>query len=81
MQVSEGTAYLKQDDTFVNSKSWNYPPNSSVGSSTTKRVFTDVIELDEYVAFNAGHLPVVGTWTKIHSSQIWLIGVSVHPKR
>lgn len=24
----------------------------------------DAIERDEYIAFNAGHLPVVGTWTK-----------------
>lgn len=29
-----------------------------------KHSIYDAIERDEYIAFNAGHLPVVGTWTK-----------------
>ena len=40
VEVLEGTAYLKQDDTIREFEIVNYPPNLSVGSSITKRVFT-----------------------------------------
>jgi hypothetical protein len=63
VEMSEGTARLIEDGTTVREFAIKpLPENFVQWQLDYKRRIYDAISRDEYVAFNAGHLPVVGTW-------------------
>ena len=62
VQVSNGTAHLRQDDTIREFEIVELPPKLIRWQLDYKLGIYDAIEKDQYIAFNAGHLPVVGTW-------------------
>ncbi len=64
VQVSNGTAHLMQDDTIREFSIMELPPKLIRWQLDYKLGIYDAIEKDQYIAFNAGHLPVVGTWDK-----------------
>ena len=64
VQVSNGTAHLRQDDTIREFSIIELPSKLVRWQLEYKLGIYDSIEKDEYIPFNAGHLPVVGTWDK-----------------
>ena len=64
VQVSNGTARLSHDDTIREFEIKELPAKLIRWQLDYKLGIYDAIEKDEYIAFNAGHLPVVGTWDK-----------------
>ena len=64
VEVVEGTALLRQDDTVREFKITELPSKFIRWQLDYKASIYDAIEKDQYIAFNAGHLPVVGTWDK-----------------
>ena len=64
VEVVEGTALLRQDDTVREFKITELPSKFIRWQLDYKASIYDAIEKDQYVAFNAGHFPVVGTWDK-----------------
>jgi len=62
VQIADGTARLLEDGAAVRELTIKELPEKFVQWQLDyKRRVYDAIEKDEYVAFNAGHLPVVGT--------------------
>ena len=63
VDVVDGTARLLEDGTVVRELPiLELPENFVQWQLDYKRRIYDAIAKDEYIAFNAGHLPVVGTW-------------------
>jgi hypothetical protein len=63
VQVRDGVAVLRNGDDEERQIQIRELPEKFVGWQLEyKRGVYDAIERDEYIAFNAGHLPVVGTW-------------------
>jgi hypothetical protein len=63
VDVVDGTARLLEDGTVVRELAiLELPENFVQWQLDYKRRVYDAIAKDEYIAFNAGHLPVVGTW-------------------
>jgi hypothetical protein len=63
IEVVDSTAQLVEDGTVVREFAIQELPESFVQWQLDyKRRIYDAISRDEYIAFNAGHLPVVGTW-------------------
>ncbi len=63
VDVVDGTARLLEDGTVVRELPiLELPENFVQWQLDYKRRVYDAIAKDEYIAFNAGHLPVVGTW-------------------
>ena len=64
VEVGDGMARLVDGDTVVEEREVKQLPEKFVQWQLDyKRGVYDAIERDEYVAFNVGHLPVVGTWS------------------
>lgn len=63
VEIVDGAARLLEDGALVREFAIRELPEKFVQWQLDyKRRVYDAIERDEYVAFNAGHLPVVGTW-------------------
>ncbi|MDH3496779.1 MAG: hypothetical protein OER21_08460 [Gemmatimonadota bacterium] len=63
IEMIDGTARLVEDGAATREFEVRELPEKFVQWQLEyKRRIYDAIERDEYVAFNAGHLPVVGTW-------------------
>jgi len=63
VEVVDGTARLLEDGAVVRELAILALPEKFVQWQLDyKRRVYDAIAKDEYIAFNAGHLPVVGTW-------------------
>ncbi len=63
IEMTDGTARLVEDGAVTREFEVRDLPEKFVQWQLEyKRRIYDAIERDEYVAFNAGHLPVVGTW-------------------
>ena len=62
VQVSNGVARLHQNGQAREFQRKELPDKFIRWQLDYKHSIYDAIERDEYVAFNAGHLPVVGTW-------------------
>ena len=69
--VAEGTAKLRQNGRTQDFEIKELPEEFVRWQLDYKQRIYATIEKDEYVAFNAGHLPVIGTWTRIPCTQIW----------
>ncbi len=62
VEIVAGTARLMEDGTLLRTLPIKeLPPQFQQWQLDYKRRVYDAIEKDEYIAFNAGHLPVVGT--------------------
>ena len=62
VQVVDGIARLNQNGQSRTFEVKELPPKFVRWQRDYKHSIYDAIERDEYIAFNAGHLPVVGTW-------------------
>lgn len=62
VQVVDGVARLQQDGLIQTFDVLALPPKFVRWQLDYKHGVYDAIERDEYIAFNAGHLPVVATW-------------------
>ena len=62
VQVIDGVARLNQNGHSRELAVKALPPKFVRWQLDYKHSVYDAIERDEYIAFNAGHLPVVGTW-------------------
>ena len=62
VQVLDGTAHWRQNGDARTFAVKELPPKFVRWQLDYKHSVYDAIERDEYIAFNAGHLPVVGTW-------------------
>jgi hypothetical protein len=62
VQVSENVAHLNRNEHSRTFEIKELPPPFVRWQLDYKHSIYDAIERDEYVAFNAGHLPVVATW-------------------
>ena len=63
VEVENGTARLLEDGVVAREFAiLELPENFVQWQLDYKRRVYDAIAKDEYIAFNAGHLPVVGTW-------------------
>lgn len=62
VQVENGIARLDRDDQVTEFPVKDLPTKFVRWQLDYKHSVYDAIERDEYIAFNAGHLPVVGTW-------------------
>jgi hypothetical protein len=63
VEVVDGTARLFEDEAVVRAFTISELPERFIQWQLDyKRRVYDAISKDEYIAFNAGHLPVVGTW-------------------
>ena len=62
VQVNNGVATIREGETSTKMNVEELPENFVRWQLDYKHSIYDAIERDEYVAFNAGHLPVVGTW-------------------
>ena len=62
VQVSDGKARWLDGTAAQEFTIRELPPQFVSWQLTYKRTIYDMIERNEYVRFNAGHLPVVGTW-------------------
>lgn len=62
VQVTDGVARVAVDGTSAEYSVVELPEPFVRWQLDYKRSIYDAIERDEYIAFNAGHLPVVGTW-------------------
>lgn len=62
VQVTDGIAHLSQADRGMKFNIKELPEKFIRWQLDYKNKIYDSIENDEYIAFNAGHLPVVGTW-------------------
>ena len=62
VQVSDGIATLDKDGQSQSYEVKELPEKFVRWQLDYKHKIYDSIERDEYIAFNAGHLPVVGTW-------------------
>lgn len=63
VQVSHGVAKVRRNGRSREFEIKQLPENFIRWQLDYKHRVYDAIEKDEYVAFNAGHLPVVGTWS------------------
>jgi hypothetical protein len=63
VQVADGVARLQRNGTMEEFELKELPGGFVRWQLEYKRSIYDAIERDEYIAFNAGHLPVVGTWS------------------
>lgn len=63
VQVSDGIAYYRKDDAADELRILELPDPFVRWQLDYKHSIYDAIERDDYIAFNAGHLPVVATWT------------------
>jgi len=64
VRISDGVAQLIQNGNVREFEIEELPENFIRWQIDYKLGVYDKIEKDEYVSFNAGHLPVVGTWDK-----------------
>jgi hypothetical protein len=64
VEVSGNVARLEMNGEVSEHEIKELPPNFVRWQLDYKRGIYDAIEKNEYVAFNAGHLPVVGTWNE-----------------
>ncbi len=65
VEVVDGTARLVEEGAVVQEFTISELPEQFVQWQLDyKRRIYDAISKDEYIAFNAGHLPVVGTWSE-----------------
>ena len=63
IEIVDGMAHLVDEGTVVQELAIRELPETFVQWQIEyKRRIYDAIAKDEYIAFNAGHLPVVGTW-------------------
>lgn len=62
VQMVDGVAQLRQNGKVQDFVIKELPENFIRWQLDYKRGVYEKIERDEYIAFNAGHLPVVGTW-------------------
>lgn len=62
VQIADGFVSLRRDGGAVDYKIKELPGKFVRWQLEYKKSIYDAIENDHYVAFNAGHLPVVGTW-------------------
>jgi hypothetical protein len=62
VRVADGFVSLSRDAGAVNYEIKELPGKFVRWQLEYKKSIYDAIESDQYVAFNAGHLPVVGTW-------------------
>lgn len=62
IQVADDVARLKQNGRVDKYKIKELPEKFIRWQLDYKREIYEAIEKDDYIAFNAGHLPVVGTW-------------------
>jgi hypothetical protein len=62
VQVADGRAVLRQPGQTRSFDIQELPPKFVRWQLDYKHSVYDAIERDEYIAFNAGHLPVVATW-------------------
>ena len=62
LQVENNIATLNKDGAEQSFEVKDLPEQFVRWQLDYKHKIYDAIERDEYVAFNAGHLPVVGTW-------------------
>jgi len=62
VQVEDGIAQFKRNGQTTAIDIKELPPKFVRWQLDYKHSIYDAIERDEYIAFNAGHLPVVGTW-------------------
>ncbi len=62
VQVSDGIVYLNKDGQSRKFDVHELPEKFKRWQLDYKHSIYDAIERDEYIAFNAGHLPVVATW-------------------
>jgi hypothetical protein len=64
VRVTDGTARYVKDETTRQIEVMELPDQFVRWQLDYKHSIYDAIERDDYIAFNAGHLPVVATWTK-----------------
>jgi hypothetical protein len=64
VRVSQGVARLKQNGSVREFEIRELPEKFVRWQLDYKHSIYDAIERDEYIAFNAGHLPVVATWSR-----------------
>jgi hypothetical protein len=64
VQVASGVAQLKEDGSARAFEVRELPEKFVRWQLDYKHSIYDAIERDEYIAFNAGHLPVVATWSR-----------------
>ncbi len=64
VQVVDGVAQVQLDGEVQEFKVAELPQKFIRWQLDYKHSVYDAIEKDEYIPFNAGHLPVVGTWSK-----------------
>jgi hypothetical protein len=81
VQVANGVAQLHQNGRVLDFEIRELPEKFIRWQLDYKHSIYDAIEKDEYIAFNAGHLPVVGTWDgKSHFPNLANKGVGFTPK-
>jgi hypothetical protein len=81
VQVADGMAQLHQNGSVLDFEIRELPEKFIRWQLDYKHSIYDAIEKDEYIAFNAGHLPVVGTWDgKSHFPNLANKGVGFTPK-
>ena len=64
VRVTDGIARYEKDETARQIGVMELPDQFVRWQLDYKHSIYDAIERDDYIAFNAGHLPVVATWTK-----------------
>lgn len=64
VRVTDGIARYEKDKTTRQIEVMELPDQFVRWQLDYKHSIYDAIERDDYIAFNAGHLPVVATWTK-----------------
>ena len=62
VRVENGIARIDMDGSVREFEVKELPEGFRRWQLDYKHSIYDAIERDEYIAFNAGHLPVVGTW-------------------
>lgn len=81
VQVNNGKAQFNKNGQVSEFEIQELPQKFIRWQLDYKNSIYDSIERDEYVAFNAGHLPVVGTWDKdSHVPNLANKGVGFTPK-
>jgi hypothetical protein len=63
VQVVDGIAHVRRDGEETHVPIQSLPDHFIRWQLDYKHGIYDAIEKDEYIPFNAGHLPVVGTWS------------------
>lgn len=64
VRVTDGIARYQKDETARQIEVLELPDQFVRWQLDYKHSIYDAIERDDYIAFNAGHLPVVATWTR-----------------